>query len=128
MTCRNVVPNERGFTIVEMLVAMFIMVTITGTIFSLVDPARGAYRAQPEVSDMQQRLRVGTTFLAQDLMMAGAGSPAGSALMGTLVNYFAPVQPYRTGMIGSDPDLGVFYRADAITMMYVPPNAPQSAL
>ena len=127
MTCR-IVHNERGFTILEMLIAMFIMVTITGTIFSLVDPAKGNYRAQPEVSDMQQRLRVGTTFLAHDLMMAGAGSPAGSTLMGTLVNFFAPVQPYRTGMISSDPESGVFFRSDAITLMYVPPNAPQSSL
>jgi type II secretory pathway pseudopilin PulG len=128
MSGRAVLNSERGFTIVEMLVAMFIMVTVTGTIFSLVNPAQGAYRAQPEVSDMQQRLRVGTMFLANDLLMAGAGSPAGSNLMGALNNYFAPIQPYRIGMIGSDPAAGVFYRADAISIMYVPPNAPQSSL
>jgi prepilin-type N-terminal cleavage/methylation domain-containing protein len=101
MTCRTLARDERGFTIIEMLVATAIMVAITGTIFSLVNPSRGVYRAQPEVSDMQQRLRVGTMFLANDLIMAGAGSPAGSTLMGTLVNYFAPIQPYRLGMIGS---------------------------
>ena len=128
MSGESALRNERGFTIVEMLVATFIMVTITGTIFSLVNPAKGAYRAQPEVSDMQQRLRVGTMFLANDLMMSGAGSPAGAHLMGTLANYFAPVKPYRTGMLSSDPDLGVFYRGDAITIMYVPPNSPQTTL
>jgi len=128
MSGRAVLRGERGFTIIEMLVAMFIMVTVTGTIFSLVNPAQGAYKAQPEVSDMQQRLRVGTMFLANDLMMAGAGSPAGSSLMGALNNYFAPIQPYRLGMIGSDPDAGVFYRPDALTIMYVPPNAPQTSL
>jgi type II secretory pathway pseudopilin PulG len=120
--------DERGFTIIEMLVATFIMVTITGTIFSLVNPAKGVYKAQPEVSDMQQRLRVGTAFLANDLLMAGAGSPAGSTLMGALNNYFAPVQPYRIGMIGSDTAAGVFFRPDAISIMYVPPNAPQTSL
>jgi prepilin-type N-terminal cleavage/methylation domain-containing protein len=128
MSRHVVVRDERGFTLLEMLVATFIMVTITGTVFSLVNPARGAYRAQPEVSDMQQRLRVGTMFLSNDLVMAGAGSPAGSNLMGTLVNYFAPIQPYRLGMIGSDPEAGVFYRPDALTIMYVPPNAPQTSL
>jgi prepilin-type N-terminal cleavage/methylation domain-containing protein len=128
MSRHVVIRDERGFTLLEMLVATFIMVTITGTVFSLVNPARGAYRAQPEVSDMQQRLRVGTMFLANDLVMAGAGSPAGSNLMGTLVNYFAPIQPYRLGMIGSDPEAGVFYRPDALTIMYVPPNAPQTSL
>ena len=128
MTRRPPVHGEHGFTIVEMVVAMFIMVAITGTIFSLVNPARGTYRTQPEVSDMQQRLRVGTTFLSNDLMMAGAGSPAGGTLMGALVNFFAPIQPYRIGMIDNDVDAGVFYRPDAITLMYVPPNAPQTAL
>jgi prepilin-type N-terminal cleavage/methylation domain-containing protein len=128
MTRSTLMRSERGFTIIEMLVATAIMVAITGTIFSLVNPSRGVYRAQPEVSDMQQRLRVGTMFLANDLIMAGAGSPAGSTLMGTLVNFFAPIQPYRLGMIGSDPDAGVFFRSDAITIIYIPANAPQAAL
>lgn len=128
MTRTGGVMHERGFTLIEMMVAMFIMVGITGTIFSLVNPARGTYRTAPEVADMQQRLRVGQVFLANDLMMAGAGSPAGGNLMGTLVNYFAPIQPYRTGQIGSDPAAGVFYRPDAITLMYVPANAPQTSL
>ena len=39
--------SERGFTIIEMLISMVIMVGITGVIFSLVDPSRGTYRTQP---------------------------------------------------------------------------------
>ena len=120
--------NERGFTLVEMIVAMAIMVTVTGVIFSMVDPSRGAYRIQPEVAELQQRLRVGTQFLVNDLMMAGAGSPAGSPHTGTLTNFFAPIQPYRIGMIDSDPDNGVYYRNDAITIMYIPPGAAQTTL
>lgn len=120
--------DESGFTVIEMLVATLIMVGITGTIFSLVDPARGTYRTQPEVSDMQQRLRVGARFLTNDLLMAAAGSPAGGMLMGTLANYFAPLQPYRIGMIRSDVDAGVFYRPDTLTVMYVPPNAAQTSV
>jgi prepilin-type N-terminal cleavage/methylation domain-containing protein len=120
--------NERGFTLVEMIVAMAIMVTVTGVIFSMVDPSRGAYRIQPEVAELQQRLRVGTQFLVNDLMMAGAGSPAGSPHTGTLTNFFAPIQPYRIGMIDSDPENGVYYRNDAITIMYIPPGAPQTTL
>jgi hypothetical protein len=107
---------------------MGIMVGVTGVIFSLVDPAHGTYRTQPEVSDMQQRLRVGTSFMSTDLMMAGAGSPAGSKLLGSLMNFFAPVQPIRLGQINSDVDAGIFYRPDTITLMYIPPNAPQTTL
>lgn len=122
------VRNQRGFTLIEMIVAMALMVTITGAIFSMVDPSRGAYRVQPEVSDLQQRLRIGTQFLVDDLIMAGAGSPAGSPHVGTLTNFFAPIQPYRIGMIDSDPQKGVFFRDDAITIMYIPSDAPQTSL
>lgn len=128
MTRAHTSRGERGFTIIEMMISMLIMVGITGVIFSLVDPGRGAYRTQPEVSDMQQRLRVGSTFLNDDLIMAGAGAPAGGALMGSLMNFFAPVQPYRIGMTGSDITAGVFYRPDVISVMYIPSNAPQTTL
>jgi type II secretory pathway pseudopilin PulG len=120
--------GEAGFTIVEMLVSMSIMIGITAVIFSLADPARGTYRTQPEVSDMQQRLRVSTSFLANDLLMAGAGAPSGGQQMGSLMNYFAPIQPLRTGFINPDVAAGVFYRDDAITIFYVPVGAPQTKL
>jgi hypothetical protein len=120
--------DQRGFTVPEMLISMLIMVGITGVIFSLVNPARGVYRTQPEVADMQQRLRVGTSFLATDLVMAGAGAPAGSTLLGSLMNFFAPIQPYRIGLINPDIDLGIFYRPDTIAVMYIPPNSPQTTV
>ena len=119
-----------GFTIIELLISMSIMVGITAVIFSLVDPARGTYRTQPEVSDMQQRLRVGTSFLANDLIMAGAGAPTGRQpeMLGSLLNFLAPIQPYRVGILGGDPQAGVFYRDNAITIMYIPPGAPSASL
>jgi len=120
--------SERGFTLVELLISMTIMVGITAAIFSIADPARGTFKQQPEVSDMQQRLRVGTSYMANDLMMAGAGAPAGGTLMGSLMNFFAPGQPIRTGMIASDLGQGILYRPDAITIMYIPPNAPQTSV
>lgn len=128
MSMPSVARNQQGFTLIELIVSMAIIVTVTGVIFTMIDPSRGSYRVQPEVSDLQQRLRVGTQFLVNDLIMAGAGAPAGSPNVGTLTNFFAPIQPYRIGMIDSDPDAGVFYRTDAITIMYIPPNAPQTSL
>lgn len=128
MSAAAVVRNERGFTLIEMIVAMAVMITVTTAIFTMVDPSRGAYRVQPEIADVQQRLRIGAGFLAGDLMMAGAGSPAGSPHVGTLTTFFAPIQPYRIGMIESDPENGVFYRDDAITIMYIPPEAAQTSL
>ena len=120
--------DERGFTIVEMLVSTLIMVTITGAIFALLDPARGTYRTQPEVSDMQQRLRVGASFLKDDLIMAGAGSQSGAGLTGSLMNFFAPIQPVRLGGALADPLAGVFYRDNTISVFYIPAGAPQATI
>jgi prepilin-type N-terminal cleavage/methylation domain-containing protein len=128
MTARSRFANQRGFTIVELLISMAIIVGVTGVIFSIVDPSRGTYDQQPQVSDMQQRLRVGTTFMTNDLLMAGAGAPAGGEVLGSLLNYFAPVQPIRVGWQNSDIAAGVLYRDDAITLMYSPWDSPHTTV
>jgi hypothetical protein len=97
---------------------MVVMVGITSAIFALADPARGTFRQQPEVADMQQRGRVAAAVIGRDLLMAGAG-PASTAMPGGLVGRFPPVAPYRRGQI-DDARAGVFYRPDAISLVYVP--------
>ena len=117
--------SEGGFTIIEMLVAAMIMMAVTGAVFQLMNPAQGIFKAQPEVSDEQQRLRVGVETLRGDIVMAGAGSYMGSTA-GSLYNYFAPVMPYRSGDVNDDPSQGVFYRDDTISLLYVPPTPAQT--
>jgi hypothetical protein len=116
--------EEAGFTVAEMLIASAIMLTITGTVFSLLNPAQGIYKTQPEVADVQQRMRVGVDSLSKDLMMAGAGTYFGTSA-GALVNYFAPIMPYR---IITDPAAGVYFRSDAISLVYVPPTPSQTTV
>lgn len=123
----NTTRDERGFTLVELMVSTFIMLAVTAAVFGLVNPAQGIYRAQPEVSDMQQRLRVGTNALQQDLMMAGAGTYLGGS-GGSLLNVLAPVLPYRIGTVEPDPASGVYFRKDAITITYVPQTASQCTI
>ena len=117
--------SDAGFSLIEMLVATAILLVVTGGIFSLLNPAHGTYRAQPEVSDMQQRLRVAVDDLQRDLVMAGAGTYSGP-INGSLINYFAPLLPYTVGTIvaGSpdNPD------PSAITIMYVPPTNSQTTI
>ena len=108
---------------------MAIMVGVTGVIFSLVDPSRGTYRAQPEVSDMQQRLRVGTDVPHQRPGDGRRGGAGGRHAVGSLLNYFAPIQPYRVGMDRTrTPRPASSIATDAITLMYIPSNAPQTTL
>ena len=103
--------SPAGFTLVELLVATFITLTVTAAIVGLIQPAQGAFQSQPEVSDMHQRLRVGIDALTRDLLAAGAGLSSPSA---------APVLPYRVGARDSDPEQGILYRPDAISMRFVP--------
>ncbi len=119
--------SERGYSMVELLVSTAIILAVTGTIFGMMNPAQGTFQTQPEAADMQQRLRVGIDALHKDLMMAGAGTYSGAAV-GMLNNFFAPVVPYRVGTQNPDPAAGVFYRPDAISLMYVPTTASQCTI
>jgi hypothetical protein len=100
-----------GFTVSELLVATAITLAITAALLDLIDRTRGSFQAQPERADMHQRLRVGVDALMKDLSMAGAGLQPFAV---------APVMPYRAGARDDDPDFGVFYRPDAITVLYIP--------
>ena len=91
-----------GFTLIEMMVSMAILTVVVAGVFSLLNPARGTFRAQPEVSDMQQRLRVAADSIHKDLVMAGAGMYSGN-MIGTLDAYFSPLLPHRVGTIVADP-------------------------
>jgi hypothetical protein len=107
------------------------MVTVIGAVFTVMNPAQGTYRTQPEVSDLQQRLRIASDTLGKDIVMAGAGMYNGG-MTGALSNYFAPVMPHGLG----DPSLGVYFRAaqgavdatDAISFFYVPSTGAQTTI
>jgi len=119
--------RNAGFTLVEMLIAMAVMLVILGGVFQAFNPAQGSFQTQPEAADMQQRLRVGTDRLYSGLVIAGAGVYSGAAV-GALGNFFAPVLPYRIGRTNSDPARGVFFRDDAITIFSVPTTASQCTI
>jgi hypothetical protein len=76
---------------------------------------------------MQQRMRVATDMIYKDLVMTGAG-PYQGATTGSLLNFFSPVLPYRAGQVNNDPLSGVFYRPDAITLVYVPNTSAQTTI
>ena len=118
--------SERGFTLTELLVSTTIMLAVTASIFQYMNPAQGTAQVQPEVSDMQQRMRIGTEVLFKELVMAGAG-PYQGAVTGSLINFFAPILPRRSGQQNPDPSTGAgSFRTDAITLSYVPNTASQS--
>jgi hypothetical protein len=114
---------EAGFSLPELLVATALLVSVVGGVFAMLDPAQGTYRAQPEATDMQQRLRVVVEALQRDLVMAGAGPYQGTP-NGPLVYWFAPIQPHAAGADGEAMPGGPSSRA--ITIAYVPATAAQA--
>lgn len=128
MTSRGTLRSQAGFTLTELLISTAIMLVVTGSIFSLMSPAQGSSQAQPEVADMQQRMRVGTEVIFKELVMAGAG-PYQGASTGSLINFFAPILPRRTGRTGADATRGAeSFRSNAITLSYVPNSYSQTTI
>lgn len=101
--------SDRGFSLVELLVAMAIMLAVSSSMLGLVNSARGAFEIDLERADMQQRARVSMDALIRDLLMAGAGRQV------------PPIAPYRRGLSSPDPPGSVF--VDRVSLTYVPPDA-----
>ena len=74
--------SEAGYSLIELLVSSAIMITVTGAIFSLVNPSQGTSQTVPEISDLQQRARVGSDVLFKEIVdgrrwhLSGAGALA----------------------------------------------------
>jgi prepilin-type N-terminal cleavage/methylation domain-containing protein len=117
--------HEKGYSLVEMLVSMAIMTVVTGAIFQLVNPSQSTAQIQPELQDMQQRMRVGVDSLFKNIMMAGAG-PYQGATTGSLMGFFAPVIPRKTGYLTPDAPHSAY--TDRITMTFVPNSYSQTTI
>ena len=125
MSPRQRLSSERGFSLLELLVSTAIMMVVTGAIFAMVNPSQGTAKAQPEVSDIQQRMRIGSDTLFKELMMAGAG-PYFGARTGSLLNFFAPVMPRRLGY--QAPDDTRTAASDRLTLSYIPNSYSQTTI
>jgi len=88
--------RREGFTLVEVLLAMSLMVTFAGALMSLILAGQSMARMQPEAADVQQRARVVLQTLGAELALAGAGLDRGPQA-GPLSQYFLPVGPSADG-------------------------------
>jgi len=68
--------RERGFSLVELMIAMTVTLIITGAVFQLVSAGNTAFRREPAMADRQLNIRMGMDLIAQDLYQAGYGLPA----------------------------------------------------
>jgi prepilin-type N-terminal cleavage/methylation domain-containing protein len=118
-------PRCAGFSLVEVLVAMALTTTLLACVFALMNPAEGAFASQPEVADVQQRLRVAVDSLRGGLVRAGAGADV-AGQTGPLIHFFAPVLPFREDLSGGHGIDAI--RTDAVTAFEVSLTAAQTTL
>lgn len=111
-----VIQRPRGFSLVELAVALAAMLAVLGAVLPLLVRAPRTFDSRTEMADMQQRLRVAADTLFEHLVSAGAGAYTGASA-GPLGRSFVPIVPYRTGGTVRDPP-GTF-KTDTITMFSV---------
>ena len=64
-------PSPRGFTLVELMVAMTIGLIILGAVGQIFATSSGTYVLQQDLARLQENGRFSMDFIAHDLRMAG---------------------------------------------------------
>src|SRR5271155_4858889 len=67
--------RENGFSLIEMMVAMFILIAVVAGATAAIIQAQHVSEGVALEANLQQNLRAGMHFLVRDLMQAGEGIP-----------------------------------------------------
>lgn len=86
--------TERGFSLVELMVAMTVTLIVSGAIYGLLTSGSNAFRREPEVADRQQNIRVAMDLISRDVFNAGAALP-------TFAQVFTRADPAGGGCTGT---------------------------
>ena len=70
--------NEKGFTLVELLIVMVIAAIVMTSVYSLYSAQQRSYVVQEEVAAMHQNLRAAMSFMEREIRMAGC-DPTGTS-------------------------------------------------
>ena len=116
--------TTRGFSLVELLLALVITLIVSAGVFEVARAAREAAVTEPERSDLQQRLRVASDAIASDLALAGV-SGAGERVS-PLGRTIPAVLPFRAGPVHPDPP-GTF-KDDTLSIVYAAADSSQTTL
>lgn len=65
--------RQRGFSLIELMVAMTITLIISGAIYGLLSSGQSAFRREPAVVDRQQNIRIAMDLIVRDAQNGGAG-------------------------------------------------------
>ncbi len=116
--------RENGFTLIEMMVAMFIMIAVVAAATGAIIQAQHVSEAVALEGNVQENLRAGMHFIVRDLTQAGEGVPAAGISIpntaGGVSNVVRPGTPAAT----------IFEDASvpAVTYTTLPPVIPGNTL
>ncbi len=96
--------GDKGFSLIEILVALLITVIVMASVFMLLNKGQESFRREPEVADMTANARHGLHRISQDLMVAGYNTPASMAIL-WLDGKSTPAVPDELTIIYADPDI-----------------------
>jgi type IV pilus assembly protein PilW len=78
--------DSRGFTLVELMVAMVAAIIFIGATIAIVGHTSRIYRAQEQVSDVQQDARAALDLMQRDMRLAGYNPFLDGASSGAAIN------------------------------------------
>jgi type II secretory pathway pseudopilin PulG len=67
--------GERGFSLLELIVAVLLTVGLTGAVLALMNRNQQVFVSESNVTDMHQNLRVAMDLLTRDVQASGMGLP-----------------------------------------------------
>ena len=102
--------NQGGFSIIEMMVAMSLMVIVVGGVFALVRDSMKVATTTYEMTDAQENLRTAQEFINRDLMNAGDGleSISNIRVPQAFVTNYITLNPVTTPSTPGIINLGIF--------------------
>jgi prepilin-type N-terminal cleavage/methylation domain-containing protein len=113
--------RQKGFSLIELVVAMTVTLIITGAVFQLVTAGKSAFRREPELSDRQQNIRVAMDRISQDVYRAGYGVPEFAQVFSNDLDGAGPL-----GSSGVDSDIVEIFMASECPSLSVCPVTGQA--
>jgi prepilin-type N-terminal cleavage/methylation domain-containing protein len=112
--------RQRGFTLIELMVALVVSSLLVGMILAIFNRMSLAYRGQQQIAGVQQVLAAAHATIEFDAKQAGFGVPQGFATAFDAQHVFSPVRitdsaspPNPAAASVTTPDQIAFFYADA---------------
>jgi len=96
--------GERGFSLIELMIAMAVTLIVCGAVVSLLMQGNRAFQIQPDMTERQQNIRAAMDLIMRDIANAGASVP------------FA-MQVFTRGLFGAGPTAPAGGNSDMLEML-----------